>query len=202
VTLHTDGEPPDPPPSPWRWVVALALAAVALGAGWLVGQNEKNDPLAKKDASVETAAPEKSPAPAAAAREPGVAAAPAPLPAMPVPARPSAPAPAASKGVRLDAAVDVVHKHAVGSCEGRLSATLAGLRYDTAHADDVFAIPLDGLESFGLDYPKKNLRVKARGGRTWNFTTKAPSADPLYAFEHEVTAALATRAKPRVTPAR
>ncbi|HET6900597.1 MAG TPA: PEGA domain-containing protein, partial [Vicinamibacteria bacterium] len=33
------------------------------------------------------------------------------------------------KQVRLAAALDVVHKHGIGSCRGRLSATPAGLRY-------------------------------------------------------------------------
>ena len=78
----------------------------------------------------------------------------------------------------------------MGSCEGRLAATLAGLRYETDRGSDAFALPLDGIESIQVDYLKKNLRVKARGGRTWNFTTKAPSADPLLVFEREVTTAL------------
>jgi len=199
VSLHTDTEPPDPPPSPWRWVVALALASVALGAGWLVRQNEKDDPLAKKEPGLETAVPETAHAPVASAPASDAAAVPTPPPPTPTPARPAVPA---SAPVRLDAAVDVVHKHAIGSCEGRLTATPAGLRYDTVHAGDAFALPLDGLESFQLDFPRKNLRVKAHGGRTWNFTTRSPSADPLYAFEHEVTAALARLAKSRVPPAR
>ena len=61
-------------------------------------------------------------------------------------------------------------------------------------------LPLDRLESFQLDYPKKNLHLKARGGRTWNFTTKAPTADSLYAFERQVTAALVRLTKPHATP--
>ncbi len=46
------------------------------------------------------------------------------------------------KEVRLDAALDVVHKHRLGSCRGRLSATPQGLRYETSDKDDVFAAPL------------------------------------------------------------
>jgi hypothetical protein len=93
----------------------------------------------------------------------------------------------ALRAVRLEASVDVVHKHGMGSCEGRLSATPAGLRYDTANAGDAFTAPLDGLETFEVDYLKKTLRVKPRGGRTWNFTTKAETADPLLVFERAVS---------------
>jgi hypothetical protein len=92
----------------------------------------------------------------------------------------------ALKAVRLDASVDVVHKHGMGSCEGRLTATPAGLRYETGHASDGFSFALDAVEALDVDYLKKTLRVKQRGGRTWNFTTKAPSADPLLVFERAV----------------
>jgi hypothetical protein len=101
------------------------------------------------------------------------------------------------KTVRLDASVDVVHKHAVGSCEGRLVATPQGLRYETTRAEDAFSVPLDRLETFDLDYLKKNLRVKPRSGRTWNFTTRSENADPLLVFARQVDAA---RTKLRESP--
>lgn len=89
--------------------------------------------------------------------------------------------------VRLHAHVDVVHKHAMGSCEGRLVATPAGLRYETRHASDAFSVPLGDLERLEVDYLKKTLTVKPRGGRTFNFTTRAANADPLVVFEHSVS---------------
>lgn len=90
------------------------------------------------------------------------------------------------KEIRLDQALDVVHKHGVGSCEGRLLATPQGLRYETSNRNDAFALPFDQVEAFEVDYLKKNLRVKRRGGKTWNFTTRADNADPLFVFHREV----------------
>lgn len=90
------------------------------------------------------------------------------------------------KEIRLDEALDVVHKHGVGSCEGRLVATPRGLRYETTQKNDAFSLSFDQLESFEVDYLKKNLRVKRRGGKTWNFTTHTESADPLFVFHREV----------------
>ncbi len=90
---------------------------------------------------------------------------------------------------RLDARVPVVHKHGVGSCEGTLVATPEGLTYQTSHAKDGFTLPFAQLETFTVDYLEKQLRVKQRGGRTWNFTTKDENADPLFVFHKEVEAA-------------
>jgi len=88
------------------------------------------------------------------------------------------------KEVRLDERVDVVHKHGVGSCRGRLLATTAGLRYEADKRGDSFDLPFDRLEPLEVDYLNRNLRVKQRGGRTWNFT--ADSADALLAFQKAV----------------
>jgi len=93
------------------------------------------------------------------------------------------------KQVRLDEALDVVHRHGLGSCQGRLSATPAGLRYETDHREDAFARPLGELEPLEVDYAKKNLRVKVRGGKTYNFTTKDGNADGLLRFQQKVEAA-------------
>jgi hypothetical protein len=91
------------------------------------------------------------------------------------------------KEVRLDERVDVVHKHGLGSCRGRLLATTAGLRYEADKAGDSFAAPFPSLEPLQVDYLNRNLRVKQRGGKTWNFT--AESADALLTFQRAVEAA-------------
>ena len=88
------------------------------------------------------------------------------------------------KEVRLDERVDVVHKHGMGSCRGRLLATTAGLRYEADKAGDSFEAPFPSLEPLQVDYLDRNLRVKKKGGKTWNFT--AESADALLAFQKAV----------------
>ena len=93
------------------------------------------------------------------------------------------------KEVSLNARVSVVHKHGIGSCEGALSATLDGLRYDTANTGDAFTLPYAQVETFVVDYMQKNLRVKQRGGKTWNFTDKNESADALFVFHRDVESA-------------
>src|SRR4030095_13053032 len=45
------------------------------------------------------------------------------------------------KEVSLNTRTTVVHKHAMGSCEGSLIATLDGLRYDTSNKGDAFNLP-------------------------------------------------------------
>ena len=92
----------------------------------------------------------------------------------------------ALKAVVLDTAVSVVHKHRLGSCEGRLTADLTGLRYAPASGDDAFHAPLGGLETFAVDYKEKELRLKFRGGRAYTFTTRAANADPLFVFHRDV----------------
>ena len=93
------------------------------------------------------------------------------------------------KEVSLSARVPVVHKHGMGSCDGTLTASLDGLRYDTSNKNDAFTIPYAELETFVVDYLQKNLRVKQRGGKTWNFTDKSDNADPLFVFHRDVEAA-------------
>jgi hypothetical protein len=88
------------------------------------------------------------------------------------------------KEVRLDERVDVVHKHGVGSCRGRLLATTAGLRYEADKAGDSFEVLFASLEPLQVDYLNRNLRVKQRGGKTWNFTSE--SADALLGFQKAV----------------
>jgi hypothetical protein len=93
------------------------------------------------------------------------------------------------KEVSLNTRAAVVHKHGMGSCEGQLSASLDGLRYDTSNKGDAFALSYAQVETFVVDYLQKNLRVKEKGGRTWNFTDKNDTADGLFVFHRDVEAA-------------
>ena len=97
--------------------------------------------------------------------------------------------------VRLDAALAVVHKHGMGSCQGRLVATVDGLRYETADKDDGFTAPLSELEGFEVDYQAKNLRITLRKGRQFNFTDPDGNADRLLVFHRDVD-----RARQRLAP--
>jgi len=88
--------------------------------------------------------------------------------------------------VRLDAAIDVIHKHRIGSCEGRLIATPLGVRYETTDKDDAFSTPLTNLETFEVDYLKKNLKLKIAKGKTYDFTDPNGDADRLFVFQRDV----------------
>lgn len=88
--------------------------------------------------------------------------------------------------VRLSANLDVIHKHRMGSCKGRLVATPQGLRYETADKDDAFRSGLMDLESFEIDYLDKNLKIKLKGGKQFNFTDPAGKADNLFVFHRDV----------------
>jgi hypothetical protein len=91
------------------------------------------------------------------------------------------------KEVRLDAAIDVVHKHRIGSCKGRLVATPQGLRYDTDDKDDRFTLPLTDLEVFEVDYMAKVLRVKGVKGKRYEFSDPtAANGDRLFVFHRDV----------------
>jgi hypothetical protein len=89
--------------------------------------------------------------------------------------------------VRLNASVPVVHKHGMGSCQGTLAASVRGLTYDTANKGDAFVLTFDEIDQFDVDYMKKNLRIRRRGGKTWNFTNE--SADALFVFHRDVAKA-------------
>ena len=97
------------------------------------------------------------------------------------------------KEVKLDETIKVVHKHTVGSCEGRLRADPQGLRYETSNKNDAFTLKFAEVEAFEVDYLKKNLRIKQRGGRTYNFTGE--SADTLFVFHKSVQKARERLAK-------
>lgn len=94
------------------------------------------------------------------------------------------------KEVRLNKRMGVTHKHAMGSCEGTLVATLDGLAYETPNKGDAFNLSWDTVESIAVDYLDKNLKVKQKGGKNWNFTDKAAAnADALFVFQRDVDAA-------------
>lgn len=89
--------------------------------------------------------------------------------------------------VRLNASIPVVHRHAMGSCQGMLGASVKGIAYDTSNKTDAFSMTFAELEEFEVDYLKKNLRVRRRAGKTWNFTND--SADALFVFHRDVNKA-------------
>ena len=100
------------------------------------------------------------------------------------------------KEVRLNTSVGVSHKHGMGGCEGTLRATIDGLVYETSNRGDAFNLPYAQVESFEVNYLEKNLKVKQKGGKTWNFTDKAAAnADKLFVFHRDVTAAREKLAK-------
>jgi hypothetical protein len=88
--------------------------------------------------------------------------------------------------VRLDARVDVIHRHGIGSCRGSLVATPRGIRYETTHKDDQFTTALLELDTFQVDYLDKNLRLKLRRGKQFNFTDPDGNADRLFVFHRDV----------------
>jgi len=95
------------------------------------------------------------------------------------------------KEVRLNKRQAVSHKHGMGGgCEGTLIATLDGLTYETTNKSDAFKLTYDQIETFTVDYLEKNLRVKQKGGKTWNFTDRnAANADALFVLHRDVEAA-------------
>jgi hypothetical protein len=91
--------------------------------------------------------------------------------------------------VRLNAQTPVVHKHGMGSCTGTLIATVDGLSYETGNKGDAFKLAYAEVETFTVEYLEKNLRVKQRGGKTWNFTDRNDNADKLFVFHRDVEGA-------------
>lgn len=88
--------------------------------------------------------------------------------------------------VRLNASIPVIHKHRFGSCNGTLTATADGIRYETADEDDAFTAALLNLETFQVDYLNKNLRVQPRKGKRYDFTDPDGNADRLFVFHRDV----------------
>jgi hypothetical protein len=97
--------------------------------------------------------------------------------------------------VRLSAALPVVHRHRIGSCSGRLAASADGIRYETPNRDDGFSAALSDLEIFEVNYQERNLRIKLRKGREYNFTDPERDADRLFVFHRDVERARGLLAK-------
>lgn len=93
--------------------------------------------------------------------------------------------------VRLDAQIDVIHKHRMGSCKGRLVATPQGMLYKTSDKDDAFSQGLLDLEAFEVDYLQKNLKVQLKKGKKYDFTDPEGNADRLFVFHRDVDKARA-----------
>lgn len=90
------------------------------------------------------------------------------------------------KTIRLDERVSVEHKHRMGSCSGTLIATPEGVRYQTSHKEDAFSVRLQNIETFTADFLQKNLKLKIRGGKTYDFTDPSGKAEAIYLFHQEV----------------
>ena len=88
--------------------------------------------------------------------------------------------------VRLEAEVEVVHRHRLGSCRGALAATPQRLEYRTDNANDRFAVPLGDLVAFDVDYLNKRLTIELREGRRYEFTDPEGNADRLFVFHRDV----------------
>lgn len=88
--------------------------------------------------------------------------------------------------VRLNLTAQVVHKHRMGSCTGRLIATPQGLRYETTDKEDAFTTSLLDLDTFEVDYLEKNLRIKPTKGKRYDFTDPQGNADRLFVFHRDV----------------
>ena len=72
--------------------------------------------------------------------------------------------------------------------------------HETSHKSDGFTLPYTQAEQLDVEYLQKNLRVKQKGGKTWNFTDKNATADALFVFQRDVETARKTSG--RVTPVR
>jgi hypothetical protein len=93
----------------------------------------------------------------------------------------------AFKEIKLDTSVDAVHKHGMGSCKGRLIASPQGIRYEAADGKDSFSVAFADIAAFDLDYLNKNVRLRTRQGRTYNFTESGGNLDKVAYFHQDVT---------------
>jgi hypothetical protein len=89
------------------------------------------------------------------------------------------------KEIKLDASDAVIHKHAIGSCNGTLRATPKGITYDTTNKNDAFSAPLTDLETFTMDYLEKKLTVKIKGGKTYVFSDADGDVNRLFLFHKD-----------------
>jgi hypothetical protein len=158
----------------------LLVSAVAMVSVW------QNYPVQETAAEAAAAAPApaetpaKTPAEAPVQRPAASAAAPTPVSYRGAATTPATPPPA-----RVDARLPVLHKHRFGDCQGTLRAVPGTLTYATSHKEDAFRVAFAEVEAFELDADKKNLRIRSRGGKTWNFTTRDETGAALTAFHKE-----------------
>jgi hypothetical protein len=92
----------------------------------------------------------------------------------------------AFKEIRLDARLNAVHKHGMGSCRGVLTATPQGIQFTAADGKDNFTVAMADIQTFDVDYLAKNLRLRVRQGRTYNFGDPDDNADRLFVFHRDV----------------
>jgi hypothetical protein len=90
------------------------------------------------------------------------------------------------KDIKLDEKIAVVHKHLTGSCRGMLIATPQQIRYETTDKNDAFSVALTDLETFEADYVAKNLKLKIKKGKTYNFADADDNVERLYTFQKTV----------------
>jgi hypothetical protein len=145
---------------------ALVGIAVVLAVVWYVLRVAPPAPEPAQAGTVTRSAGRPSPSPAGGPPSPSPGASEAPA------ARPVA-----------VAAVEVVHKHKLGSCRGRLSVTAASLRYEPTRPGDGFDVPRAAVDRVEADARKRALFVKLRGGRTYNFTDAQGRPEPLVSFQ-------------------
>jgi hypothetical protein len=92
----------------------------------------------------------------------------------------------AFKEIRLNTSVAAQHKHGMGSCRGQLIGSPDGVRYQAADGKDSFAVTFADLTGIELDYLGKNLRLRTRQGRTYNFTEVDGNLDKIAYFQQDV----------------
>lgn len=90
------------------------------------------------------------------------------------------------KSLNLNAQLDVVHKHGLGSCKGRLIGSNEELRYEASKGKDSFRAAFADVTTFDVDYAANTLRVRTRDGRTFNFQSSNTHADRLSVFFRDV----------------
>ena len=61
-----------------------------------------------------------------------------------------------------------------------------GITFETSNKDDAFTVALTDLDTFEIDYMDKNLKIKLKGGKQYNFTDPDGNADRLFVFQRDV----------------
>lgn len=90
------------------------------------------------------------------------------------------------KEIRINSTVAAQHKHGMGSCRGQLVASPQGVSYQAADGKDSFSVGFGDIAALDLDYLGKNLRLRTRQGRTYNFTEVDGNLDKIAYFQQDV----------------